>query len=378
LKRCVAFLALVPLAFGGMHKVWEVQLGNRVEEPAGWLADPEHIVGAIAFSADNLRIALTMDEHHDSRFLTPRLTHLLVLDLSAPKKASRQYDLETCRTDRIEWSPGGDAVYACSTVVQLSGGQMCRPDRMAGFIDGQHYFRNSRPPEAPVDPANYRTSFFVDDLNCATKDSWSMEGAWSAFQVEPHRRLALLMSLTWTYLPPVKRWAWLPPHPPGLTVLSLAARRALEGWSAQNLFGVPLFLIDRGTALCTLVEKPDPQARQPLRCWDLDSGNEIATVPHMSNEEILSPASADSPRLLTQHSTHIVVLPDLFEGDFLRERKVWDIRSGREIASWSPIKQQKMALNGHSRSEAGPVAISPDGKFIAEGANGVVRLYRLD
>jgi hypothetical protein len=35
-KLAAAFLALIPLVYGGMNKMWEVQIGIELKEPAGW------------------------------------------------------------------------------------------------------------------------------------------------------------------------------------------------------------------------------------------------------------------------------------------------------------------------------------------------------
>jgi WD40 repeat protein len=379
LKLLAVVLALVPLACGGMHRVWEVRLDQRINEPVGHSTDLEHLVGSIAFSPDNARLAVTMDEHKAIEGVRARLVHLLVLDAAAPKKPFLQFDLDTCGADReLVWSPTGEAIYVCGTLIQLAGGQMCHPARvMDGFIDGQHYLRQEPWPAPPPNAATVRTTFSVENFNCVPDGTWSLEGAQSLTRLETHRQVALVSTVAWRYIPAMKRSAWLETRPPTpLTLLDLATHQPLPSWSSRN---VPdgVFFLSEGASLCA------PQTTG-IRCWDLDTAREIATVP-MKNESLWHafdrfPASA-STRLLTQHFTHIPILPifqDDIASDYPGKMKVWDIRSGRQIASWNPEKQRFIAANGVHASTFDPVALSPDGHLVAEGGNGVVRLYRID
>jgi hypothetical protein len=63
----------------------------------------------------------------------------------------------------------------------------------------------------------------------------------------------------------------------------------------------------------------------------------------------------------------------------LRRRVVWDFSTGAEIASWKP-DTQTYSLPGlvHPVKEPFAVAISPDGQYIAEGGNGILRLYKIE
>lgn len=61
----------------------------------------------------------------------------------------------------------------------------------------------------------------------------------------------------------------------------------------------------------------------------------------------------------------------------VRQRVVWDISERREIASWKPQEGhpygQTMYLHPYQ-----DCTLSPEGNLVAEGANGVLRLYRLN
>jgi len=62
-KLAGAFLALIPLAFGGMDKVWEARVGDLVKEPVGWDEDKNHPITALAFSPDGKQLAVAIDSH---------------------------------------------------------------------------------------------------------------------------------------------------------------------------------------------------------------------------------------------------------------------------------------------------------------------------
>jgi hypothetical protein len=61
----------------------------------------------------------------------------------------------------------------------------------------------------------------------------------------------------------------------------------------------------------------------------------------------------------------------------VRRRVVWDINERREIASWKPQEVQYYYQWFYIHPYK-TCTLSPDGHFVAEGGNGVVRLYRLD
>jgi hypothetical protein len=54
----------------------------------------------------------------------------------------------------------------------------------------------------------------------------------------------------------------------------------------------------------------------------------------------------------------------------VRDRLVWDFRSGKELARWQPKMQ--------TEREAYRFDISPDGEYIVEGGGNRVSLYRIE
>ena len=74
--------------------------------------------GGTRFLPDGNKLAVTMDDHYDTKGFK---THLLILDVQNPQKAFRQFDLQTCG-NFLAWAPGGNALLVCGTVVRLGDG----------------------------------------------------------------------------------------------------------------------------------------------------------------------------------------------------------------------------------------------------------------
>jgi hypothetical protein len=59
-------------------------------------------------------------------------------------------------------------------------------------------------------------------------------------------------------------------------------------------------------------------------------------------------------------------------------RVVWDFRSSAEVAAWAPAVQYlETDRNVRDVAQPAPAAISPSGRYVAEGADGMLRIYEL-
>ncbi|HXP86789.1 MAG TPA: hypothetical protein VN841_18805 [Bryobacteraceae bacterium] len=297
MKLLAAFLVLVPLAFGEMHQVWEVRLGNKIKEPPGWGTLKRRELQDIAFSPDGKLLAVTIDDHAGPATIG---THVLVMDVATPAADIRQYDVGTCGAP-LEWSPGGDAILVCGYVLRFPGGTACSTiePRSANL-----------PPLFPIFRDQLSHEFWRDSTHIVQIE---LDGA-SVLDKDCHKQ-------------PATREEILD--------LERASRKMPSGWP--------------------------PEALQ---------------------DYIVVSASRDRLRVLVEHHGfsslhHIDLLAQLTDDPKPVDRRlVWDVGTAREIAAWKPFKQPySPAVTVHPYRNC---ALSSDGQFVAEGGDGVVRLYRLD
>jgi hypothetical protein len=127
-------------------------------------------------------------------------------------------------------------------------------------------------------------------------------------------------------------------------------------------------------------------------CRDVDSGTKINEFRRFqggtSAREFQSFQEGDPPEASTQGSrlllTHITPFPSKDKLDVTGktvvygERVVWDFRSGAEVATWGmPQDVWKNVTHSFTQPVPVPIVISATGRYIAEGAGGVLRIYEL-
>jgi hypothetical protein len=109
------------------------------------------------------------------------------------------------------------------------------------------------------------------------------------------------------------------------------------------------------------------------KCWNVSDGKEIRLGHGIGGYTFTNPAS-DSPRAIAERwvspGFFCVECPIKFD-----RRAVWDFGARRLVASWKPNTQAWNSV--HRVAEPDRCALSPDGQFVAEGGDGIVRLYRL-
>ena len=115
----------------------------------------------------------------------------------------------------------------------------------------------------------------------------------------------------------------------------------------------------------------------PVRCLDVDTGKVIAEAASVKRAWSITTASESSRVVIAQYRWELENRPTT---SVLDRRIIWDFRTGRQIATWRPEFQKWRFPIGEikqGRSNPFVFAISPTGRCIAEGGNGILRLYEM-
>ena len=149
----------------------------------------------------------------------------------------------------------------------------------------------------------------------------------------------------------------------------------VQDWPEEGPFLEPHFA-EGGRTLCSVGSYG--RGARAAQCFDIESGNKIAEFSGFKGG-IPGAVSTKGSRIVL---TRIRFFPSLDgESDMrsYKDRIVWDFRSDKQVAEWVPRTQSFEAPGWRQDGEQrwGPNAISPAGHYLAEGANGVLRIYEL-
>ncbi len=311
---------------GGLEKVWELDLKKAVHG----VQVQSFKVYKVSFSPDGEQIGVLFSDRvvlfrtHD--------TSTVLGDF-----ASGVIDL-----DHFGWSPDGKIFHARGRVVHIGDHNTCDLPRNAlrpTFLTNDKliaFFLNPAKlmPNGQVDlspPSGAKIRFF--DAECHEQDSWEVPATWLIGDATQDRGLLSVWE--------VKPLAGLIVDPLNRKVL-----RTESGY--DRIAGQ---FADGGRVICAHA------------CWEVDDGNKISEPP--AQAKVVSVA-AKSTRLVLEKGGRLAV---------------WDFRTGKEVVSW---KRQSITYSFGIDSDGPywdrrsiPCAISPDGEYIAEGADGKVWLYRV-
>jgi hypothetical protein len=358
-KLAGAFLALIPLAFGGMNKVWEMRLGDLVKEPAGSDAVRVHPIAALAFSPDGNRLAVAIvhlrppgtGDHRE-------LTHILILDRANPEAPIRQFDLNVC-PESLAWAPSGEAILLCGMVLRVADGGSCDalPPRWRS-VDFAVW-----PSFTWIDSTHVLRADAILDTNCAQTGTWVPSGKAS---VAPGRwRIADIAAVQgWALV-----WHMVGARPNEFVEHGVADSKSGEWISApsfDNAHPDQAVLVPGVGAWCGW------DGKSPS-CRNVIDSNKIQLGRAIDGYRFTNPA-ASAPRAIAERWGNRGFF--CWECDLrLDRRAVWDFSTRTVISSWRPRTQTWNSI--HRVGEPDRCAISPDGQFIAEGGDGVVQLHRL-
>lgn len=359
-----------------LRLVWELNLNGRIKEQATVSGVSPHSVLDISFSPNEDYIAASVGIHSSSP--SPRIgsqdyfSHVVVIPTNNPDVGFRQIDPGgLVLRGGLSWTPH-------STRLNLNGEHRylqinadgpesrfqelgCRPPGLiAGYLGERIFLTLSLPRDSLRLPGRAISTLSTFDLDCNLLDQWSPNEGWYITDIEPRRGLAAAFREI------------------GKTredfVFELGSKRILQHW--QNNFG-DKFFAETGRSLCAITmywrDNPGPV------CWDIATGEKIGDKPNINGGLPASVARYGSRILLSDVKVFRGITEEYDTHQFKR-RVIWDFRTGKDVVSWVPETQSQEASHQAPKPDAAlsAVALSPSGRYVAEGANGILRLYEVE
>jgi len=403
-NRSVALMALLLLGrfscqAGSLREIWELDLRKIVRgTPSSNVASLP--LQLLKFSPDGQQLAVAVAWDLSLKVLK---SQLLVIQTQHPTEAAKQFEIsagignEGIPSARLfGWSPDGKTLFDAGKVIHPQNEKTCElshasappfwPSALIGndlLIQGgpdapdgpavrawmdaiREALKNSgnRPLSSlPPAPPEVKSHFKFFDSECQSQgEQWEVAEAWNIYDVSIERGLVAMIRKrgfnTYTFL-----------------TVDPVARKIIRRESADN--GNMGSFADGGRAVCRggdVIGK----GKAPVTCWDVDTGNKISQSPSINGGD---------PMVTAAHSNRVVatdyhrVFDFLFSDDYepvVDKLVVWDFRRGKELVSWRPKSQSYLDVDNKRVKEPFQFTISPDGEYIAEGGNGIVRLYKIE
>jgi WD40 repeat protein len=346
-----------------LRQIWEVRPGEKLVEPTGWTAAKGHPVLDLAFSSDGRKLAVTMDDHYDSGGFK---THLLILDAQNPQVALRQFDLETCG-NFLTWAPDGNALLVCGEVVRLDDGSSCDLQRSAleravsNVLTNSYWLGTGRV---------IRGDRTVTDLSCHPLGTWETDGKWAVAGTVPIKGWILLRQSVQRTI----NGKTLPYN--NYAIAGRDSHTLTSGIFLADSYGdANMIVVPGAAAVCSSMTHLG-QTNLALGCWNLPDGSVLPIATELA-DYIVTRASTNSPVVVAERWGYhwwnlLKITPEELE------LTVVDVRSGHRLASLEPRTQQgNYASQSNIRNWYFHYALSRNGDFLAEGGDGVLRLYQL-
>lgn len=272
------------------------------------------------------------------------------------------------------WSPGSDSVLVgepagpdrgVAKLFSIAGGQLWArdvsqsrsqlifpPPRPYGEVFG--FLASDRLIAEFLDKRR-RAAFSTLDLQGEVTDAWPVPKKWTIAAVSPETHLLAVYS---------------DDYRAKTLIIDYSSRKIIQSkknpaWLYRNgdnaLVNVEFFT-EAGKTLCVVASGTHEES--PAECWNVDTGSKVGEFRGLFGGAPAAGSAHDSRLVLTQTR-----LPS---GDV--NRIVWDFRTGAELAAWPAPGQ---IIGPHGLPQTAPVAISSTGRYIAEGGNGILRVYEL-
>lgn len=352
------------VCFASLHQVWQINLAASVRKAEGRAVKAVGVT-ALRFSPDGRRIAVAVAGYRGSY-----ATRLLIVDAESPQNAILQFELRAHATADdefrvttppvIAWSPDGTALIAGSDVFELRAAKSCTMPGIgvAGWVTSDEAVAYASEPN--------RLEFF--DADCHSRRVWQLNGVgWDLLDISPDHGLVALL----------KKTSAIATSSADIVVGNVKTDEFVQRWPSKGRGYIARFT-DDGKIIC-VGEGGDHTAPPELhpQCMDVDSGKTVAQATNILGGGPFAAADRVSRIVASDHRASWNFL--FHEADtVLKRRVVWDIHANREIASWKPERESFDTGGPRQQKRNFMFAISPDGQYIAEGGNGILRLSKIE
>jgi hypothetical protein len=334
----------------------------------------------LRFSPDGQRIAVVVEE-----YLLPQRgvrVHLLIVPLQPSGTPIRQFEIEHGLMEMgdrgfwssFQWTAKGDAIFVGGEIIRLTDRQPCDLTP-GGKLPGsrvriaENYF---------AEEGSIARAFLLDAV-CNPEEHWDFRSDWIIRDVSLARHLICVSQpLHWGPQDLVEaEAARVGGRSNEVLIVEPFTGRIVQRWPPSVIPDAELRFGDSGRALCEGRGAYVPKS-VPVRCWDVDSGKQISEVPAINGGLPIAVATSGS-RAIGSDFRHVPIpFADEYK-EVLKRRVVWDFETGKELLSWRPELQiVDVGLKGRVNRDWFAFAISADGQYIAEGGNGILRLYKID
>jgi hypothetical protein len=344
------------LVAGALRKNWEFDLKTAIRERA---EAKEFPVFAVRFSPNGRYIAAVVHYYASGR----AQDRLVIIDAEHPAVGSREIEIPVGILDdqhgygRVDmgWTVSGDSIVVLGKRIPVAGPAACGAE-----IPGAESDWTQEAPR-PWEPDRWTARLLILDAVCKGGLRLDLPRDWQILDISPNRRLLAV---------------W---EGGDVRVVDPVAGSVIRAWPRAEVPGRVLFA-GGGKAICqaSFVER---SGKIPMSCWDVASGRKIAEAPTINGGSPFA-ASANAARVVGSDYFYIWnPFMDNSGGGVLKRRVVWDFRTGEELASWRPEQQTYVNKELRPPREVKSwynFAVSPDGRFIVEGGDGVLRLYGVE
>jgi len=376
--RAVALIAISTALLsrsGGRRKLWDLDLSKFTDHQADTVAQ----VWGIRFSPDETKVAVGFGSRWN---FDPRPRHVVVVALAQPQIALREFELNARAyplpsENNIVWSPSSAILVTRSltpVMFRIDGTAPCafpKESDFGGFLSGDRmviYFR---------DKAEMR----IVGSDCSLIDSWMIDGRADVLDTSPEQDTLAVQ----TYSKPQAH----------STIELVAARdhgiKQHWMWDALSTFEGGLLFSDRGRLVCSGNPRAEKLGADPA-CWDTRTGAKTVEIDKVAVDwQGIASAGGDllaiTDSKYVSHQGKVWVFLDMNNDYSVPQRRLlWNVRTGKEIASWGELTMpwggfQQKELWGRDLKEATTMttpfvlSLSPTGKYVAEGGSGSVSVY---